>query len=181
MARVTASPELRVLLSFPDPPPLPPLLQRCVVCQNLVEEGGAEMRYLLDASVLRLVCLALAYHSVNDDIGNASLGLLATMAANGGVEGQAYVESVMAIVTSVWQQFKDGPVGCGVLKWLALVAEDCTPGQTQGRARPPLLEALTQRVMGPVFGCVCRGDCVVEQWQAALSGGGGDGQHCPLP
>jgi hypothetical protein len=132
-----------------------------VVCQNLVEEGGAEMRYLLDASVLRLVCLALAYHSVNDDIGNASLGLLATMAANGGVEGQAYVESVMAIVTSVWQQFKDAPVGCGVLKWLALVAEDCTPGQTQGRAtgpRPwPLVEALTPSVWWDLFGvCVQR-------------------------
>lgn len=154
-----------------------------MVWQNLVEEGGAEMRYLLDASVLRLVCLALAYHSVNDDIGNASLGLLATMAANGGVEGQAYVESVMAIVTSVWQQFKDAPVGCGVLKWLALVAEDCTPGQTQDRARPalglgPLVEVLTQRLGGPVLG-VCTEEiawlnsgklrCLVEEVMASTA------------
>lgn len=97
-----------------------------------MEEGGPEHRHLVGPDVLRLVCLALAQHSDDDDIGNASLGLLASLAAAGGVEGDAYADSVMAIVSSVWQPCKhEAAVGCGLLKWLSLVAEDCTPGEEQ--------------------------------------------------
>lgn len=52
------------------------------ILQNVAEDGGAvPLSQVRDPSVLRLVARALACHPDDEDVGNAALGLLASMAA----------------------------------------------------------------------------------------------------
>lgn len=85
-------------LSFHHPPDPHSTYTRPHTTQNLAEDGPpVPLAELRRPSVLRLVCCALACHTDDEDVGNAALGLVASLAAQVCIEFGLCLMSVLLV------------------------------------------------------------------------------------